>query len=115
MKNNSIVQKEDIKNESEIVYSALDIITQLCNNIINAKICLNDLSKCFRNADTLQALCIAANSGSISFCPHFNQIKSAMELCFKMFDYVEKCNKMMAVVVKYCNKISKGTQVLLCM
>ena len=106
----------DIKNKSEIVFSALIVIIQLCNKIISAKICMYDLEKCLVNVEQLQALCNAANSGSTHerLCPKSNDVKSAMELCSKKFDYVEKFSKMIEVVVKYCDKISKGT-VCLCM
>ena len=99
----------DIKNTSEIVYSALVVIIQLCKNILNAKICMYDLEKCRRNVEQLQALCNAANSGNSPLCPNSNHVKSAMDLCFEKFGYVEKFSEMMEVVVKYCNMISKGT------
>lgn len=70
---------------------------------------MNDLEKCHRNAKTLQALCNAANSGgNRSFCPNSEQLTSAMDLCFKKFDYVVLCSKKLEVMVKYCSRISKG-------
>ena len=92
----------DIKNISEIVYSALVVINQLCRNILSAKICMYDLEKCQRNVEQLQALCNAANS------PNSNRVKSAMDLCSEKFGYVEKFSKMIEAVVKHCSKISKG-------
>ena len=99
----------DIQNTSEIVYSALLVIIKLCKSILNAKICMYDLEKCRGNVEQLQALCNAANSGNTPLCPKSNHVKSAMELCSEKFDYVEKFSKMIEVVVKHCNKISKGT------
>ena len=112
MTSSAIKQAEDIKNTSEIVYSALFAINQLCNSIINAEITMNELMVCRKYDRQLQALCSAANSGNIHLCPNLDSISSAMNLCFKKFEYVEKCSKMMEVVVKYCDKISKGTYVL---
>ena len=99
----------DIKNISEIVHSALFIIIQFCNNIINANICMYDLEKCRRNFGKLQTLCDAANSGNTPLCPDSNHVKSAMELCSEKFDYVKKRSEMMVVIVKHCKKISKGS------
>ena len=99
----------DIKNTSEIVYSALVVIIQLCRNILSAKICMYDLEKCYKNVEQLQALCHAANSGNAPLCPYYNHVKSGMDLCSEKFGYVEKFSKMMEVVVIHCNKISKGT------
>ena len=67
-----------------------------------------DLVKCQKNMDSLQALCNAANSGKAALCSHFDSVKSAMELCFKKFSYVEQYSKKLEVVVKHCSKISKG-------
>ena len=101
----------DIHKKSEIVHSALIVILQLCKNIPNAKICMYDLEKCFKNVEQLEALCNAANSGSGLLCPKFKHVKSAMDLCSEKFVSVEKFSKMIGVVVKYCNKISEGTHV----
>ena len=98
----------DINNTSEIVHSALLVIIKLCNNILNAKISMYNLEKCRRNVEQLQALCNAANSGNTPLCKGFNHVKSAMELCSEKFDYVKKFSEMIEVVVKHCNKISKG-------
>ena len=67
-----------------------------------------DLEKCGRNVEQLQALCNAANSGITPLCPDSNHVKKAMKICSKKFGYVEKFSKMIEVVVKHCNKISKG-------
>ena len=102
---------DDMRNTSEIVHSALILIVQLCENIIKANICMNDLMKCLRGTEPspLQTLCLAANSGKASLCPKFYQVNSAMELCCKKFDFVQQFYKKLEVVVKYCSKISKGT------
>ena len=98
----------DIKNTSEIVYSALLVIIQLCRNILSAKICMYDLEKCHKNVEQLLALCNAANSGNSPLCPTYNRVRSGMDLCAEKFGYVEKFSKKMEVLVKHCDKISKG-------
>ena len=100
----------EIRNISEIVHSALVVFIQFCNNIVNGKVCMNDLAKCHRNVEALQNLCNAVNSEQAPLCQSFNHVKSGMDLCSKKFEYVEKYYKMVEVVVKHCNKISKGTQ-----
>ena len=102
----------DIKDKSEIVHSALIVIIQLCKSIQSATICMYDLEKYQKNYEQLQALCNAANSGNTCLCPIFSHVRSAMELCFKKFTYVEELSIVMKVVVKYCNKISKGISYL---
>ena len=99
----------DIKDTSEVVYSALVVIIQLCKNILSAKICMYDLEQCNKNVEQLQALCDAANSGNTPLCPSSDRVKSGMDLCAEKFGYVEKFSKKMEVLVKHCNKISKGT------
>ena len=100
---------DNVKDSSEIVYAALILVVQLCRNLMSGKICMYDLEKCQRNPQQLQALCNAANSGNISLCPSFDQVKGAMDLCSKKFDYVLECKELMKVVVKHCSKISEGT------
>ena len=100
---------DDIRSTSEIVYSAMAGFIQFCHNAINAKICMTDIAK-YGNSALLKNLCDAANSGKTLLCPSFNQVKGAMDSCFKKCNYVENYCKMMEVVVKHCSKISKGTQ-----
>ena len=103
-----MAKADDVRRTSEIVYSALVVIIQLCTNIVNAKICMDSLTKYCKSTQQLQALCNATNSGTVLLCPKFDYVKSSMDLCFKRFDYVLKCKDMMEVVVKHCSKISKG-------
>lgn len=105
-----MVHTDDVTNSSEIVHSVLILIIKLCENIINANICMNDLMKCCKGPEPLplQALCLAANSGKVSVCPDFHHVKSAMELCSKKFVFVQQYSKKIEVVVKYCSKISRG-------
>ena len=105
------MRADDIRSTSEIVYSALLVIMQFCTNIMNAKVCMNDLIKYRRSTEQLQALCTAANSGNAPLCPGFDHVKSSMESCFKKFDYVVKYKEIMKVMVKHCSKISKGMHV----
>ena len=114
MKDCFVGKADNIKDSSEIVYAALVLVVQLCRNISIGKICMNDLEKCQRSTLQLQALCNAANSGNVSHCPSFDQVKNAMDLCSKKFAYVVEYSDAVKVVVKYCNKISKGTYVNLC-
>ena len=107
----SMVRADDVRSTSEVVYSALIVIMQFCNNIMNAKICKNDLTRYRRSTEQLQALCIGANSGSVPLCPRFDHIKNSMDLCSKKFDYVVKYKEMIEVVVKHCSKICKGMHV----
>ena len=109
MKDCFVGKVDNIKDSSEIVHAALALVVQLCRNIVSEKICMNDLEKCRRSALQLPALCDAANSGNVSLCPSFDQVKNAMELCSKKFTYVMKYRQTMEVVVKHCSKISKGT------
>jgi len=111
----SLKKVEDIKTTSEIVYSALVFINQLCSNIIIAKVTMNDLMVYHTYAETLRALCNAANSGETFLCPNFDCVTSAMDLCSKKFDYVKLCTKKMEVVIKYCSKISIGMYICTCM
>lgn len=107
----SIEQVEDIKPISEVVYSALVVTIQLCNNIISAKVTMSDLTEIgLKYTNQLRALCTAANSGNVLLCPSFDEVTSAMELCVKKFNYAEECSKRMEVVVKHCSKISEGTK-----
>ena len=99
---------DDIRNTSEIVYLALAVFNQFCNNAIHAKICMIDIAK-FGNSELLKNLCNAANPGKISLCPSFHQVKGAMDSCSKKINYVENYWRMMEAVVKHCSKISKGT------
>ena len=106
---------DDISSTSKVVaYSALEIIIQSCNNIISAKICMNDLFICREYTKSLEALCNAANSGNIKFCPKFDDVSIAMDTCIKKFEYAELCSRRMKVVVKYCSTISEGTQINAC-
>ena len=102
---------DDMRNTSEIVHSVLILIVQLCENIIKANICMNDLMKCLSGTgpSPLQALCLAANSGRAPLCQKFYHVNSAMDLCSKKFDFVQQFNIKLEVVVKHCSKISEGT------
>ena len=99
----------EIQDRSEIAYSALVVIMQFCKKISNAKICMYDLEKFWKNVEQLQALCNAANSGSSPLISDFNHVKNAMKICLDKFVYAERFSEEIKVVVKYCNKISKGT------
>ena len=99
---------DNTKNSSEIIYAALVFVIQLCRNIMDGKICMNDLEKCQGSTQQLQALCNAANSGNKPLCSSFDQIKNAMDLCSRKFAYVVECKKAVEVVVKHCSKISEG-------
>ena len=104
----------DIRNISEIVYSALVVLIQFCNSVISAKVCMNDLVKCSKSVEKLEALCNAANSGNAPLCHSFKDVKSAMDLCFRKFDFVMQYTKMMEVVVKHCSKASEGMHLCFC-
>ena len=101
---------DDVKNTSEIVHSALTLIIELCQSIMNANICMNDLIKYQSGikSSPLQDLCFAVNSGKVCLCPKFSDVDSAMALCAKKFDFVQEYNKKIEVVVKHCSKISQG-------
>ena len=99
----------EIQDRSEIAHSALVVIIRFYKNISNAKICMYDLEKFWKNVEQLQALCNAANSGSSPLIPDFNHVKNAMRICSDKFVHAERFSEEMKVVVKYCNKISKGT------
>ena len=101
-------KSDSIKSSSEIVYAALVLIVQLCSNIVSGNICVNDLIKCQKNTQQLQALYNAANSRNT---PSFDKVKHGMDLCSKQFDYIMECREAMKVVVKHCSKISEGTYV----
>ena len=84
---------------------------QFCRNILIAKICMYDLEKSHKNVEQLRALCSAANSGSTPLIRDFNHVKNAMKICTDKFVYAERFSEKMKIVVKYCNKISKGTYI----
>lgn len=107
----SMMHEDDMKSTSEVIFSALTAIIRLCQNIVNAKICMNDLEKCSKSIQQLRALCNAANLGNRSLCQSFDDVSSAIGVCYKKFEYVEECSKKMEVLVKHCNKVSEGTQV----
>ena len=104
---------DNVKDSSEIVYAAMVLVIQLCWNIMSGKICMNDLEKCQRSPLQLQALCKAVNSGNEHLCPSFDQVKSAIDLCSKLYVHAVECKGLVEVVVKHCSKISEGMYVKL--
>jgi len=99
----------DVKELSEIVYSAMSVVLQFLQTIIHETITVGEVTKYKDHMDKVETICIACNSGkNTNLFPLNDFISSSMNNCCRKYISVMECVQKLEVIVKYCSQISNG-------
>ena len=112
LQNKKSLEVDDVKDISEIVYSALLRLNKLSVDIKEGAVTGKEVESFRKQISKLQVLYEAANTGNTSLVPQFIEISDAIEVCVEKIEAVKLYRSKLNVVMEYCKCISKGMQIL---